>query len=102
MKTYSAADAARLLQVKIHVIRYWEKSIPLIQPVKDTQGRRFYSERDLQLLFRLKHLLYDRRFTIEGAREELFREVSGEQQDLQAKIAELRSHLIDLYLQTKK
>ena len=102
MKTYSASDAARLLRVKTHVIRYWEKSIPLIQPVKDTQGKVFYSDRDLQLLFRLKYLLYDRRFTIEGASEELFRELSGEQQDLQAKIAALRSHLIDLYLQVKK
>ena len=101
MKSYSAADAARILRVKTHVIRYWEKMIPLIQPTRDTQGKRFYSGRDIQLLFRLKHLLYDRRFTIEGAREELYREVSGEQQDLQAKIAVLRSQLLDLYLQVK-
>ncbi|HCC36614.1 MAG TPA: MerR family transcriptional regulator, partial [Treponema sp.] len=67
MKTYSAADAARILGVKTHVIRYWEKVIPLIQPVKDNQGKCFYSGRDLQLLFRLKYLLYERRFTIEGA-----------------------------------
>ena len=99
MKTYSAADAARLLRVKTHVIRYWEKSIPLIQPVKDMFGKRRYSDRDLQLLFRLKHLLYERRFTIEGAKEELFREASGEQQDLKANIAALRSHLIDLYVE---
>ena len=102
MKTYSAADAARILQVKIHVIRYWERMIPLIQPVKDTQGKRFYSDRDIQLLFRLKHLLYTRRFTIEGAKEELYRELSGEQQDLQAQIAVLRSDLINLFLIVKK
>ena len=101
MKSFSAADVARLLRVKTHVIRYWEKSIPLIQPVKDNQGKCFYSERDLHLLLRLKHLLYERRFTIEGAKEELYREASGEQQDLQAKIASLRSHLIDIYLQVK-
>lgn len=102
MKTCSAADAARILRVKPHVIRYWEKVIPLIQPVKDTQGKRFYSGKDLELLFRLKHLLYEKRFTIEGAKEELYREVSGEQQDLLAKIAVLRSMLIDLYLLVKK
>jgi DNA-binding transcriptional MerR regulator len=101
MKSYSAADAGRILRVKAHVIRYWEKMIPLIQPVKDKQGKRFYSGRDIELLFRLKHLLYDRRFTIEGAKEELYREVSDEQQDLRAQIAVLRSQLMDLYLQVK-
>jgi DNA-binding transcriptional MerR regulator len=101
VKNFSAADAGRLLRVKAHVIRYWEKMIPLIQPVKDKQGKRYYSGRDIELLFRLKHLLYDRRFTIEGAKEELYKEVSGEQQDLRAKMAALRSQLLDLYLQVK-
>ena len=102
MKNYSAADAGRILRIKPHVIRYWEKMIPLIQPSKDTQGKVYYSGRDLQLLLRLKHLLYDRRFTIEGAKEELYMEVFGEQQDLLVQIAVLRSQLIDLYFQVKQ
>jgi DNA-binding transcriptional MerR regulator len=94
---YSAADAARLLHVKIHVIRYWEREIPLIQPQKNIQGRRVYSDRDLQLLIRLKHLLHDRHFTVEGAKEELLRELAGEQQDIRSQIAALRSQLMELY-----
>jgi DNA-binding transcriptional MerR regulator len=95
--TYSIGDLERLLRVKIHVIRYWEKEIPLIQPKRDSQGRRAYSNRDMQLFLRLKYLLYDRRFTVQGAREQLFRELSGERQDIRSQIADLRSNLLDLY-----
>ena len=97
MASYSISDAERLLQVKVHVIRYWEKEIPFIQPVKDIYGRRDYRERDLQILFRLKYLLYGRRFTLEGARDQLYRELSGEHQDLRSCIAVLRSELLDLF-----
>ncbi|MDR2134093.1 MAG: MerR family transcriptional regulator [Treponema sp.] len=98
MKSYTAAEAARLLRVKSHVIRYWEREVPLIQPKKDYQGKRLYSDRGLQLLLRLKHLLHERHFTVEGAREQLYRELSGEGQDLHAQIMALRSQLMELYL----
>ena len=97
MASYSSSDAERLLQVRVHVIRYWEKEIPLIQPLKDIYGRRMYRDRDMQILFRLKHLLYERRFTLEGARAQLYRELAGEYQDLRAHISALRSKLLDLF-----
>ena len=101
MASYSIGDAERLLRVKVHVIRYWEKEIPLIQPVKDVYGRRAYRDRDLQILFRLKYLLYDRRFTIEGAKAQLYRELAGEHQDLRGQISALRSELMNLFFLAK-
>jgi len=95
--SYSIGDAERLLRVKVHVLRYWEKEIPLIQPVKDAYGRRMYRDRDLQIFFRLKHLLYERRFTLEGARAQLYRELAGDHQDLRGYISALRSELLDLF-----
>jgi DNA-binding transcriptional MerR regulator len=96
MGAYTIGDVERILGLKAHVIRYWDREIPLLQPKKDHSGKRIYSGRDLQILLRLKYLLYDRRFTIEGARDELFRERSGNQ-DLRAQIDALRSDLADLY-----
>ena len=96
MASCSITDAERLLRIKAYVIRYWEKEIPLIQPVKDTYGRRMYSDRDMQILFRLKHLLYERRFTLEGAKAQLYRELAEEHQDLRARISALRSELLAL------
>ena len=102
MASYSPGDVEQLLNIKVHVIRYWEKEIPLIQPVKDRYGRRVYSDRDMQILYRLKYLLYDRRFTIEGARSQLYQELAGENQDLRAQISALRSDLMSLYFIVKK
>ena len=102
MRTYTITDAEKILCVKPHVIRYWEKEVPLIQPQKDPAGHKTYSERDLQILLRLKYLLYERRFTLEGAKDELLGELSGKHQDLRAEIAALRSHLLDLYFKVKK
>ena len=97
MALYSMGDAERLLRVKAHVIRYWEKEISLIQPEKNNYGRRLYRDRDLQILFRLKHLLYERRFTLEGAKTQLYRELAGEHQDLRGQISALRSELLSIF-----
>ena len=101
MASYSISDLERLLRVKGYVIRYWEKEIPLIQPIRDTLGRRVYSDRDLQLLVRLKYLLYERRFTIDGARAQLYGELAGGHQDLRAGISALRSELLSLFFMVR-
>ncbi|MDR2444310.1 MAG: MerR family transcriptional regulator [Spirochaetaceae bacterium] len=94
----TTGDLEKLLGIKGHIIRYWERQIPLIQPQKDDTGNFMYSMRDVQLLMRVKHFLHDRKFTIEGALEELYRELSSENQDALARISELRSDLLDVYL----
>ena len=102
MAAYTIADAESLLGVKAHVIRYWEQEIPLIQSKRDTYGRRLYSSREMQILFRLKHLLHDRRFTIEGARKELYQELTDKNQDLRGHLSMLRSELMELYFYLKE
>ncbi|HON12758.1 MAG TPA: MerR family transcriptional regulator [Treponema sp.] len=97
MGTYQIGDVERLLQVKAHVLRYWEKEIPLLQVRKDLGGRRVYTSRDIRILLRLKHLIYERHFTLEGARDELLRELAGPGQDLRAELDALRSQLLELY-----
>ena len=102
MALYSTGDLERLLRVKAHVIRYWEKEIPLVQPVKDMYGRREYSDRDLQIFIRLKYLIYGRRFTLEGARDQLYRELAGEHQDLRGLISAVRSDLLNLFFHIRR
>lgn len=97
MTKYSVGDVERLLGLKVHIIRYWERAVPLIQPKRDNGGRRRYSNRDLQILLRVKHLIQERHFTLEGARDQLFLELSGNYQDLRSQIAALRAGLVDLY-----
>jgi DNA-binding transcriptional MerR regulator len=105
--SYGIGEVEDILGVKAHVIRYWEKEIPLIQPEKNKyNGRMRYSQKDIQLFLRLKHLLYNKKFTVEGAREQLYLELSGgndrEDEGIRAKIAALRSDLLDIYFVNRR
>jgi DNA-binding transcriptional MerR regulator len=52
-------------------LRYWETEFPALSPKKSGTGHRLYRRKDVELLLRIKHLLYEKRFTIEGARQSL-------------------------------
>ena len=95
MKTVGIGEAARLVGVKPHVLRYWESELPLLAPRKGRSGRREYTAHDLQLLLRLKHLLHDQRYTLEGARRELWDEVGSPHPDLRARLDAVRSDLVE-------
>ena len=98
---YTIGEVSQLLGVKQHVIRYWEEEVPLIAPKKSKSGRRVYTDRELQLLLRLKHLLYEKRYTIEGAREKIWKETASSQADLTARIAAVRSDLLSVWEKIK-
>jgi DNA-binding transcriptional MerR regulator len=57
--------------VEPYVLRYWETEFPALSPKKSGTGHRLYRRKDVELLLRIKHLLYEKRFTIEGARQSL-------------------------------
>ncbi len=101
MATFQIGEVERLLGIKAHVLRYWEKEIPLLQVRKDLGGRRVYTERDVALLYRLRYLLYGRRFTLEGAREQLIKEASQGDQNLRAQIQSLRADLLSVYFMVR-
>ena len=102
MASFTITDAEHILGVKNSVIRYWVAEMPLIQPKKDRSSRRIFSGRDIRLLLRLKYLLYERHFSIEGARIQLEKELSCEWQDLRAELDRVRSELLDLLAQVKE
>jgi DNA-binding transcriptional MerR regulator len=68
---FKIGEAARLCALKPYVLRYWETEFKSIRPQKTSSGQRLYRRQDVELLLRIRHLLYDQRFTIEGARTRL-------------------------------
>jgi DNA-binding transcriptional MerR regulator len=70
-KNYSIGEVSKLLSVKEHTIRFWEKKIPLLNPRKNDKGRRVYYLEDIKILQKIKKLLYQDGFTIKGAMKEL-------------------------------
>ncbi len=75
-RLYTIGEVSRLADLKAFVLRYWESEFPMLQPTKDDAGRRVYRQEEVDMVFRIKLLLYDEGFTIAGARRHL-REKSG-------------------------
>jgi DNA-binding transcriptional MerR regulator len=68
---YRIGEVSRLTDVKAFVLRYWESEFPMLEPVKSPAGHRLYRQEDLDMVFKIKRLLYDEGFTAEGARRHL-------------------------------
>jgi DNA-binding transcriptional MerR regulator len=71
---FKIGEVSELLGVEPYVLRYWESEFPVLSPKKSGTGHRLYRRKDVELLLRIKHLLYEKRFTIEGARQTLHAE----------------------------
>src|SRR5262245_28839098 len=70
----SISEVSEMLGVKPHVLRYWETQFGMLRPRKNRAGNRMYRPEELRTLQRIKELLYERRFTIAGARRKLLEE----------------------------
>jgi len=102
MRAWSIGEVARLLGVKPHVLRYWESELPLLSPKKGLSGRREYSANEVRLLMRFRHLLYDRKFTIEGAKRRMWEELGAGDPDISARFARIRSDLIEALMTARR
>jgi len=82
---FRIGEVSEILGVEPYVLRYWETEFSQLAPKKSGTGHRLYRRKDVELLLLIKHLLYEERFTIEGARQNLHakgraaKEVSGKQ-----------------------
>ncbi len=68
---YSIGEVSDLTGLKPHVLRYWETQFEVLSPTKNRGGTRVYRTREIETILLVKHLLYEKRFTIEGAKREL-------------------------------
>ena len=75
---FKIGEAARLCAVKPYVLRYWETEFRSVRPQKTRSQQRLYRRKDVELLLKIRQLLYAQRFTIEGARARL-REMGHEE-----------------------
>jgi len=74
---YRIGEVSRLTALKPFVLRYWETEFPMLEPVKGTNGHRLYRQEDVDLVLKIKRLLYDEGFTIAGARRHLKESANG-------------------------
>jgi DNA-binding transcriptional MerR regulator len=68
---YSISEVCTELELEPHVLRYWETEFSQLRPKKNRAGNRAYREKDIEVLKYIKHLLYEEKFTIPGAKKKL-------------------------------
>ena len=68
---FRIGEVAKLAGIKPYVLRFWESEFPALGPKKSGSGHRLYRRKDVELVLEIKRLLYEKRFTIEGARKVL-------------------------------
>jgi DNA-binding transcriptional MerR regulator len=70
---YSISEVCDLVDLKPHVLRYWETQFQVLNPSKNRSGNRVYQRKEIKLILLVKHLLYEEKYTVEGARTKLDR-----------------------------
>jgi DNA-binding transcriptional MerR regulator len=88
---FRIGEVARLTGIQPYILRYWESEFPLLQPKKSGTGQRLYRKRDIEIILKIKELLYDLRYTIAGARRRLQEEM--EPADLLEQVRRIREGL---------
>jgi DNA-binding transcriptional MerR regulator len=74
---FKIGEVCEITGVQAHVLRYWESEFPMLAPQKNRAGQRTYRKRDVEMVLRIKELLYEDQYTIAGAKKRLTNELRG-------------------------
>ena len=75
-KLYKIGEVCKLADLQPYVLRYWETEFPALSPGKSGGGQRLYTRREVDIILRIKELLYREGFTIAGAKKKLEQEMT--------------------------
>ncbi len=87
---YKIGEVSRIVDLPSHVIRFWEHEFSKIRPHRTPSGQRLFTQRNIEIILKIKHLLYDQKYTIEGARQSM---ISCKSSLLPSVLAEIRLEL---------
>jgi DNA-binding transcriptional MerR regulator len=94
---YSIGEVADMFEVNASLIRFWEKEFPQLQPRKNNRGNRVYSKKDLDLFKKIHHLVKEKGFTLEGAKNALrTKSEPTEHEVLTDRLLSIRSELLSI------
>lgn len=68
---FKIGEVSEISGLPSHVLRFWESEFNKIKPRRTASGQRSYTRKDIETILKIKHLLYDKKFTLEGARKYL-------------------------------
>ncbi|RUA28569.1 MAG: MerR family transcriptional regulator [Bacteroidetes bacterium] len=101
---YTIGEVAEIFEVNTSLIRFWEKEFDIIKPKKNKKGNRLFTEKDVDNFFIIYHLVKERGFTLQGAKDKLKEnpEDTINQIEIVKSLEDIRSFLVDLKAQIKE
>tara|TARA_B100000795_G_C22633562_1_gene373576 strand:+ start:432 stop:767 length:336 start_codon:yes stop_codon:yes gene_type:complete len=95
---YSIGEAAEILNVNTSLIRFWEKEFPILKPKKNKKGNRQFTKDDIENLKMIYHLVKERGFTLQGAKEKLKKGkgTTKKEVDIVDSLDKVKNFLLDL------
>ena len=94
---YSIGETAKIFNVNVSLIRYWEKEFSILKPKKNKKGNRLFTQKDIKNLHLIYNLVKERGYTLEGAQKQLKsnKDLNSEIEIIN-RLKKIRSFLIDL------
>ena len=90
---FKIGEVSELTETEPYVLRYWETEFSPLLPAKNKSGQRIYKKSDIEMIQRIKHLLYEEGFTIAGAKKRLAEEMHASFDKRRSKREEIRDRL---------
>ncbi len=95
---YSIGEVAKMFDVNNSLIRFWEKEFDILKPKKNAKGNRLFTQKDVDNLKIIFHLVKERGFTLDGAKKKLRENKSDStpNEEIVERLKEIRGFLVDL------
>ena len=96
---FRIGEVSALTSIESYVLRYWETEFPKIKPARSRSGQRLYKRRDIEIILQIKDLLYQKKFTIAGAKKHLQQEKASKPSDADSQrlmLEQVREELITI------
>jgi DNA-binding transcriptional MerR regulator len=95
---YSIGEVAKLFDVNTSLIRFWEKEFDILKPKKNKKGNRLFTQKDVDNIKIIYHLVKERGYTLEGAKKKLRenKEDTIQNEEIVERLKEIRSFLVEL------
>ena len=93
---YSIGEVADMFEVNISLLRFWEKEFDILKPKKNKKGLRKYTQKDIEIIEKIYHLLKKQGFTIDGAKKAFKRKEETDSETFQSQLENIKNRLIEI------
>ena len=93
---FKIGEVSKIAGLPSHVLRFWESEFKKIKPRRTESGQRSYTKKDIEIILEIKHLLHEKKFTIDGARKFINAKVTAESPATRRFLADLKTELASI------